>query len=1184
MKMIRLHIVLGTTIMFLISSVGYAQNYKIADEIIIPPSPTSSVYRQFAGWQPNLSTGAAFLDIPLYEISTKGIKIPLSLNYYTTGIKVNSVSYPAGYGWSFSPGLRITRTILGRPDMRYERSILEGALDVENPDGGSMFEYFKTATHDALRGTQGLSDSNMVDTQHDIFTISLPTESTKFIVVKNESGNGYRAVTVDTLLDIEIVGNGDGFIVTDGKGVKYHFGKTEDYSGSDYYELVDYRYITSWMLRKIVAPGEGNVITMTWMRANISGLGDGYWLGSHVIRDLIPSEYSSDTNPKYDDATSLGTLEGFFEYPTLLFPGTITFPEGEVSFSYQSSYMPLLTTISVKNMLNNVVKSIDFTYKSTDGSMDNRILSYLDFSDEGRYGFSYYGNNFSNIYAQDWWGYYNGKNNTSLAPQIQLKVYPNAFFMNPQYYTYGYADRRVDTLAVKTNALKKITYPGGGYTEFEYETHSFDGTIPSCDGLGPASKFALTSGGGIRVKKVTSYGGPGSTPIVRNYIYGSGGNGKANFRSLPTPETFIQEYYGYVGKSFENNYGMTGYNYRMLYINTQSDYDKNFIGGSDFWYDHVTEELGDGSKTEYIFDMVLPEDSESSMYIVDFPHKTVYDRNSVFSSGPYLVETREYTASGALQRRVRNSYTHYHEDGKDISDIIVMRTGISMLSNGPDLLYSQNGTIYSPEGSITLNRPRCTYQAVPSRIHFHYCRLSETVKTEYADSSSITETENYTYSGPLLARKSLSDGSGIIHAQSYFYPESWAQSSDPIQRGILRAMFGLNMKSDPFKITDETITTYGRDSTSIFSSRSVITEYGLFSEDSLYLPSKIYETLGSVQKLSREYDYDSRGNIRTIVTGEGEKKSFLWSYESSLPVLEAAGMTFDELRALDVYNVEALPNKKDNMSINAICGSIRLSLGKNASVNSYTYEPLAGMLTHTDSRGWRTSYNYDKRWRLTSIVDGDMTTKARFSYRQKTDDAFNVSISTASSYSYGQTVQFSAETSSSAGNPLFRWILKNSAGNTVASSSESDSSSWSVSLSEQGNMTVICTVTDMLTGETTSTQKTFTVSPPTVAFSNISTSSGHATANINSDATVSLYLDSVLDEGLVGSAMINGNLYEFNGNYSNSFVLNLSGLSSFTLSITDNSGNGASGYIFLSITNVSSGYSIGSPSYIQVTY
>ena len=57
MKMIRLHIVLGTTIMFLISSVGYAQNYKIADEII-------SIYGVKTGNYDNVS--ACRYEVPDY--------------------------------------------------------------------------------------------------------------------------------------------------------------------------------------------------------------------------------------------------------------------------------------------------------------------------------------------------------------------------------------------------------------------------------------------------------------------------------------------------------------------------------------------------------------------------------------------------------------------------------------------------------------------------------------------------------------------------------------------------------------------------------------------------------------------------------------------------------------------------------------------------------------------------------------------------------------------------------------------------------------------------------------------------------------------------------------------------------------------------------------------------------------
>lgn len=46
--------------------------------------------------------------------------------------------YPAGYGWIFSPGLRITRTIMGRPDMYFPMEIKEI----------NDFDYLKSAIYD----------------------------------------------------------------------------------------------------------------------------------------------------------------------------------------------------------------------------------------------------------------------------------------------------------------------------------------------------------------------------------------------------------------------------------------------------------------------------------------------------------------------------------------------------------------------------------------------------------------------------------------------------------------------------------------------------------------------------------------------------------------------------------------------------------------------------------------------------------------------------------------------------------------------------------------------------------------------------------------------------------------------------------------------------------------------------
>ena len=88
-----------------------AQNKSIRNTVI-PPSPTSSVFRQFAGYTPNLATGAVNVPIDLYEVKVGGFSLPISLQYYTSGIKLDDTPYPAGYGWTLSPGLRITRTIM----------------------------------------------------------------------------------------------------------------------------------------------------------------------------------------------------------------------------------------------------------------------------------------------------------------------------------------------------------------------------------------------------------------------------------------------------------------------------------------------------------------------------------------------------------------------------------------------------------------------------------------------------------------------------------------------------------------------------------------------------------------------------------------------------------------------------------------------------------------------------------------------------------------------------------------------------------------------------------------------------------------------------------------------------------------------------------------------------------------
>ena len=135
-------------------------------------------------------------------------------------------------------------------------------------------------------------------------------------------------------------------------------------------------------------------------------------------------------------------------------------------------------------------------------------------------------------------------------------------------------------------------------------------------------------------------------------------------------------------------------------------------------------------------------------------------------------------------------------------------------------------------------------------------------------------------------------------------------------------------------------------------------------------------------------------------------------------------------------------------------------------------------------------------------------------------------------------------------------------------------------------MTLVCTMTDLLTGETATAQQSFTVSAPVIAFSNVSSSAGQAYGYISTSSSVqiTLYLDYSLGYGLSGSAMIAGTLYEFDGVNSQVIQATVDGGASFTLSIIDTYGYGSTGDIYLTITNVPSGYSIGTPTSIQASY
>ena len=107
-------------IIVLLSTVVKSQSsFQSQFQNIISPSPNSSELGKYIEVPVDYYTGIPDISIPLFEIIGKDIKIPITLSYHASGIKVGQTSTSVGLGWTLNAGGLITRAVRGIPDDCY---------------------------------------------------------------------------------------------------------------------------------------------------------------------------------------------------------------------------------------------------------------------------------------------------------------------------------------------------------------------------------------------------------------------------------------------------------------------------------------------------------------------------------------------------------------------------------------------------------------------------------------------------------------------------------------------------------------------------------------------------------------------------------------------------------------------------------------------------------------------------------------------------------------------------------------------------------------------------------------------------------------------------------------------------------------------------------------------------------
>lgn len=503
-----------TLLIIILPILANAQNQHIAYPNIPVKTPKAVALDAYTDIPVSYYTGIPNINIPLYEIDVDGFKLPISLSYHSSGIRVNQEATWVGLGWTLNAGGTVTRQVMAADDFlehgwdRYhpwmQTGFYDGPVFANNID--ALYELVGSGGSQAWWNTEYRLIS---DPEPDIFSYSIPGYSGKFIFNNNKQPvlfSRNQNIRVEVIRAHSM--SATTLKLTDGEGNQYFFNDKEvslnyfsntylykntpdaftayddnpnnyvawDYSaafeGDDAWEAspcVPYEMTSSWCLSQIIT-NKGRQITFTYENEEES----------------LPAQESSEVY-----TSDSGSRSQSFFHSKLVNQGKrltkITWDAGSVTFNVSSredikGTAKKLDQILVKNVDGSILKNYTFNYSyfNNDYSGNSNYthvfkrlkltgLTESAYSPSPGYSFDYYEGSFpaKNSKNTDYWGLQNGR--------TYGKDYCAGIILNGRVYPGVSKEADFDHAVI--GSLRQITYPTGGYARFTYENNQYGGSI-----------------------------------------------------------------------------------------------------------------------------------------------------------------------------------------------------------------------------------------------------------------------------------------------------------------------------------------------------------------------------------------------------------------------------------------------------------------------------------------------------------------------------------------------------------------------------------------------------------------------------------------------------------------------------------------------------------------------------------